>query len=96
MVSSVARKEIDVSISVECIIDCRARLGEGAWWDSSDQELWWVDIKAGDIHSYDPVTGTDRRYGWGEPVACLARRDAGGLVVGAASGLYLFLSLIHI
>ena len=42
-----------MSVSVECIVDCHARLGEGAIWDSGDQALWWVDIKAGEIHRYD-------------------------------------------
>ena len=79
-----------MSVSVECIVDCHARLGEGAIWDSGDQALWWVDIKAGEIHRYDPASGADRFYDWGEPVACLARRDAGGLVIGTASGLHLF------
>ena len=77
-----------MSVSVECIVDCQARLGEGAWWDAGDRALWWVDIKAGEVHRYDPASGADSCYDWGEPVACLARRDAGGLVVGTASGLH--------
>ena len=51
-----------MSVSVECIVDCHARLGEGAIWDSGDQALWWVDIKAGEIHRYDPASGADRFY----------------------------------
>ena len=79
-----------MAIAVECVVECQARLGEGAWWDVADRALWWVDIKAGQIHRFDPSTGQDVTFDWGEPVACLARRDAGGLVVGAASGIYLF------
>jgi L-arabinonolactonase len=79
-----------MAITVECVVDCRARLGEGAWWDEADRALWWVDIKAGLIHRFDPASGEDIHFNWGEPVACLARRNAGGLVIGAASGIYLF------
>ena len=79
-----------MAITVECVVDCRARLGEGAWWDEVDRALWWVDIKAGLIHRFDPASGEDIYFSWGEPVACLARRDAGGLVIGAASGIHLF------
>ena len=79
-----------MAIAVECVVDCRARLGEGAWWDVADQALWWVDIKAGTIHRFDPATGDNVSFDWGEPVACLARRDAGGLVIGTASGIHLF------
>ena len=79
-----------MTIAVECVVDCQARLGEGAWWDADDRALWWVDIKAGLVHRYDPSSGENASFDWGEPVACLARRDAGGLVVGTASGIHLF------
>ncbi len=79
-----------MAIAVECVVDCHARLGEGAVWDVADRALWWVDIKAGLIHRYDPQTAQNATFHWGEPVACLARREAGGLVVGAASGIHLF------
>ena len=79
-----------MSISVDCMLDCHARLGEGAYWDVGDQALWWVDIKAGEVHRYDPAAGVDSCFDWGEAVACLARRHAGGLVLGTASGLHVF------
>ena len=79
-----------MTIVVECVVDCHARLGEGAWWDAGDRALWWVDIKAGLVHRFDPSSGENASFAWGEPVACLARRDAGGLIVGAARGIHLF------
>ena len=79
-----------MTITVDCVLDCHARLGEGAVWDEDDRALWWVDIKAGLVHRFHPDTGEDVSFAWGEPVACLARRHAGGLVVGTASGLHLF------
>lgn len=76
--------------SVECVAPTRSKLGEGAVWDAGDQRLWWVDIVAGLIHRYDPVSNVNDSFDFGEPVGCLARRDAGGLVVAAKSGFWFF------
>lgn len=79
-----------MSLRIECVAPTRSRLGEGAVWDVGDQRLWWVDIVAGLIHRFDPATGRNDSFDFGEPVGCLARRDAGGLVLAAKSGFWLF------
>lgn len=79
-----------MSVSIECVVSEPARLGEGAVWDAADAALWWVDIKAGLIHRFDPVSGTNARYDFGEPVGCLSRREQGGLIVAAQSGLWFY------
>ncbi len=79
-----------MSYCIELAAATRSRLGEGAVWDVGDQRLWWVDITGGLIHRYDPVTGTNETFDFGEPVGCLARRDAGGLVLAAKSGFWFF------
>lgn len=77
-------------IEVTCVAPTRSQLGEGAVWDIEDQRLWWVDIKGGLIHRFDPETGLNESFDFGEPVGCIARRDAGGLVVAAQSGFWFF------
>lgn len=77
-------------IEVTCVAPTRSQLGEGAVWDIEDQRLWWVDIKGGLIHRFDPGTGTNETFDFGEPVGCIARRDKGGLVVAAQSGFWFF------
>ena len=79
-----------MSVSVEVALPCHAKLGEGAVWDVADARLWWVDISAGMIHKFDPATGKDVTHDFGEALGAVARREAGGLVVSAKSGLYLF------
>ena len=68
----------------------RSRIGEGAVWDDRAQVLWWVDIPAGLIHRHDPATGANHSIDFGEPVGCLAVREAGGLVLAAKSGFHFF------
>jgi sugar lactone lactonase YvrE len=80
----------DMAVTVDIAVPAPARLGEGPVWDMEDARLWWVDIKGGLIHCFDPASGDNGAFDFGEPVGCIARRDKGGLIVAAASGFYLF------
>ena len=80
----------DMAVTVDIAVHAPARLGEGPVWDMEDARLWWVDIKGGLIHCFDPASGDNGAFDFGEPVGCVARRDKGGLIVAAASGFYLF------
>lgn len=79
-----------MAISIDCVVSSRSRLGEGAVWDADDSRLWWVDIRAGLVHCFDPSTGTNESFEVGEQVGSIARRTAAGLVMATESGLYLF------
>ncbi len=79
-----------MSIEITCVAPTRGRIGEGAVWDDRGQCLWWVDIPAGLIYRFDPETGENRGYDFGEPVGCLAVRESGGLVVAAKSGFWFY------
>ncbi|QDC11193.1 SMP-30/gluconolactonase/LRE family protein [Oceanicola sp. D3] len=78
-----------MAVSVEVAVPARAQLGEGPVWDVSDQALWWADISGGKIHC-TREDGSDEVFDFGEPVGCIARREAGGLIVAAKSGFYQF------
>lgn len=77
-------------LRIDCVVNGPAMLGECAVWDGASAVLWWVDIPAGLIHRFDPATGEDRTWDFGEPVGCIAPRVRGGLVVAAKSGIWLF------
>lgn len=79
-----------MTLEITCVAPTRSALGEGAVWDVEDQRLWWVDILGGLIHCFDPETGVNETFDFGEPVGCVARREAGGLVVAAKSGFWFF------
>ena len=75
-----------MTVKIECVAPTRSQIGEGAVWDDRAQVLWWVDIPAGFIYRYSPATGGNETFEFGEPVGCLAVREAGGLVLAAKSG----------
>lgn len=77
-------------LEIECVVDARALLGEGTYWDPHAQVLWWIDIWGPAIHCYDPATGKDRAWKAPEYLGTLAVRAAGGLVVSMVSGFYFF------
>lgn len=76
-------------ITIERASNVTARLGEGPVWDTQDQALWWVDITGGVVHCHDPF-GTDASWQLDEDVGCLARREAGGLVLATRTGFHFF------
>ena len=77
-------------MEIECVAATRSAIGEGAVWDDRAGVLWWVDIPAGLIHRHTPATGANDVFEFGEPVGCLAVREAGGLVLAAKSGFWFF------
>ena len=77
-------------MQIECVVPSRSEIGEGAVWDNRAAVLWWVDIPVGLIHCFDPATGENTSTAFGEPVGCLAVREAGGLVIAAKSGFWFF------
>lgn len=76
--------------SVEVVLDCRAELGEGPVWDPEERVLYWVNIKAHEIHRFDPATGIDTFWPTSADVGSLALRRHGGLVVALKTGFFFF------
>lgn len=65
----------------ELVLDAHARLGEGPLWDASRGVLWWIDILAGEIHAFDPRSGTDRTRAAEGQVGATALADDGRVVL---------------
>ncbi|MCB1495102.1 MAG: SMP-30/gluconolactonase/LRE family protein [Bauldia sp.] len=74
-------------MTVECVVDCRNKLGEVPVWDVAEQALYWVDIEGRLLQRLEPATGRLDRWEMPERIACFALREKGGLIVGFASGI---------
>jgi sugar lactone lactonase YvrE len=77
-------------IAIECVVDSASLLGEGTYWDTQEQVLWWIDIWGPTIHRYRPATGADETWPAPEFLGTLAVRAQGGLVVSMVSGFHFF------
>ncbi len=77
-------------MNIECVLDAKTVLGEGPLWDQRAGVLYWVNIKAHEIHRWDPATGEDRFWLADEDVGSLVVRDGSGLVVALATGFHFF------
>lgn len=75
-------------MQAELAYDARATLGEGALWH--DGRLLWVDIDAGRVNRFDPITGRNEAWDLGQPVGTIVPRACGGYVVGAHRGVGVF------
>jgi sugar lactone lactonase YvrE len=75
---------------VECVLDAKAILGEGALWSAAERALWFVDIESDRLHRLDTLNGLHRV--WPAPLkpGFIAPRKGGGFVVGAYAGLHDF------
>jgi len=73
---------------VEIALNISASLGECPRWDERDQLLYWVDINAGQLHRFDPVSGVDDFLQFEEEIGCFSLRQAGGFLLAMKSGFY--------
>lgn len=71
-----------------CVWAAGRLLGEGVWWSSEEQAVYWVDIKQPAILRYHPATAAKHQWPMPEMIGCCAPRRSGGLVAGFASGIY--------
>jgi sugar lactone lactonase YvrE len=74
--------QVDVALAVS------ANLGECPRWDEKTQQLYWVDINAGQLHRFDPATGQDEFLQFEEEVGCFCQRKDQGFVLGMRSGFF--------
>ena len=74
---------------VEVAVAAAAELAEGPSWDARAQRLRWVDIEAGLVHTYCPVTGRDSSEDVGIAVGAVVPRRGGGLALAIEDGFAL-------
>lgn len=61
--------------------------GEGPFWDPVRHRLFWVDMMAGKLHSFDPAAGRNETRQFAEPVCAVAPQADGRLLVAFAKRL---------
>lgn len=76
-------------LTAECVLRRNDGLGEVPLWCARTSTVWWVDVKAPALQSYDPATGAHRRYELpGRTAGSWGFRKRGGMVLAMQDGLY--------
>ena len=77
-------------ITVDCVLDAKALVGEGTMWDELEARLWWVDIESRQLHRFDPATCDNESWTMPSRIGCFVFREKGGLVVALEDGFAFF------
>lgn len=77
----------------EVILECHSVLGEGPWWDSDKQKLYWIDglSEAGrgdDLHCYDPLSCEDVHWHIGKHIGCAIPTKDGSILLTLQDGIW--------
>jgi len=63
-------------------------LGESPFWHPDEAALYWCDIYAGQIHRFQPGSGTHRQWNFDQHPGSLAPLPGGDLLVAFRDGLF--------
>ncbi len=74
----------------ELLYDAKAALGEGPVWDFRKNQLLWVDIENGRLHTYDPTAGSHQQQNFGEMLGAAVPTEEGKVLLALASGLAIY------
>jgi sugar lactone lactonase YvrE len=74
-------KEEPLVHAVEVCVRQRAKLGEGAFWDSETRKLYWVDILGGQLFIYDPTVDRNETINFNQYITAVVSTVNGGLVL---------------
>jgi sugar lactone lactonase YvrE len=73
-----------------CVWPLGASLGEGPMWDRRTDTLWFVDIKQGRVHRYDPASRARDTIEVGGLPCFIVPSDDGGFILGNHHSLQRF------
>lgn len=79
-----------MAYTIECLVDSRCLLGESPVWDGAGNRVLWADIEGPSIHAYSLATKHHEQWSLPSKVGSFGLCDNGRLVVGLATGVYLF------
>ncbi|CAN5417154.1 SMP-30/gluconolactonase/LRE family protein [soil metagenome] len=75
-------------IQAEIALDAKVRLGEGSFWNTRQNNLWWVDIEGKAFHIFDPSSGKDRIIKVGARIGTVVPDLEGNAIVALQNGIH--------
>lgn len=79
------------AVAVDCVVDAKDQLGEGAFWCPVEQAVYWLDIAMPSaLHRFTPADRRHEQWPMPEMISAMAKRRDGTLLVAAQGGLNVF------
>ena len=75
---------------IELVMDARAELGEGPYWDQAEGKLHWVDIDRKELRVYAPLSGSEDIYSFEQKLGAAVPAIGGGWILVLQDGIYRF------
>lgn len=76
--------------NAELLLDSKVFLGEGPLWDVEKKSLWWINIFAGELFCFDPVSGENSKFELGQQIGTVVLQESGGVAVALEEGFFSF------
>jgi sugar lactone lactonase YvrE len=79
-----------INDKLDLVLDAKAQIAEGPFWDQNEQLLYWVDIQGKTINLYDPAAAENRIIQLDKMIgALIPTTEEGKLLAALEDGLYL-------
>jgi sugar lactone lactonase YvrE len=76
---------------VRCIVDCRDKIGEGAFWCPDERAIYWLDVPMPSVlHRFTPASASHEVWPMPEMITAMAKRDDGSLLIASERGISFF------
>ncbi len=80
-----------VEHEIECVVDSRDKVGEGAFWCPEERAVYWLDVPLPSVlHRFLPQSGRHDTWPTPEMITAMAKRRDGTLLVASQGGLNIF------
>ncbi|MEQ8666337.1 MAG: SMP-30/gluconolactonase/LRE family protein [Rhodospirillales bacterium] len=77
-------------MTITCLSDVRARLGESPVWSAAENAVWWIDIYGCKLHRTAAEGGATETWDMPARPGMIAERASGGLIVALPDGIHGF------
>ncbi len=81
------------STPAEILYKTDALLGEGAFWNAKNEQLYWVDINKNQAHIFDPKTNTNQTFNAPSQVGTIIPITDHEVMLALVDGLYILNTL---
>ncbi len=76
------------NMTAEILINSRAILGEGAFWNHKTRELFWIDIENGMFYIYQPANGNTIQFPMNKRIGTVVPSGDNKALVALEDGIY--------